>query len=271
MEYLEPNEGKFDFANADQLMKFSEQHGDSLHGHVLIWGEQIPHWLNDRRWSRSELTAIMKTYIQTVVTHYKGRIKEWDVVNEPLADDGTLKDNIWLYTLGPDYIEQALRFAHEADPDLKLYINERKAEFPGVRATAFEGLVRGLKKKVVQLNGVGFLMHWDEGPAPPLADVVAGMQRFTILGLELQVTEMDIGIEPAYNGFADHKANQQAQFAVAARACNALVLCTRFTVWGVGDKKSWRGASTTPLLLDYNYAEKPAYWSVRNAFAPWPR
>ena len=267
-EFLQPQRDQFDFFAADGLVNFAERHGKSIHGHTLIWHEQLPGWMRAERWGHDELAGVLKNYIANVVGRWRGRIPEWDVVNEVLDEDGTFRESLFYEALGADFIELAFRYAHEADPSAKLFINDYDIELAGPKGDAMVALVADLKRKGVPIHGVGIQMHWDEETPPDPDAVAASLRRFTDLGVEVQVTEMDVAIQPGYTAHPEHIANQQAQYAAVAGACNALPACSRFTVWGVSDRYTWRGAETAPLLLDVNFAEKPVYGAVRSAFAP---
>lgn len=267
MEYIHPERNRYNFADADLLVDFAEANGRPVHGHTLVWHEQLPQWITSRRWSAQELSDAMRDHIDTVMGHYRGRVGEWDVVNEPFQEDGSFRPSVWHETLGPAFIEQALRFAHRADPSAKLFINDFNNE-GGPKAEAMVRVVRDLKSRGVPIHGVGLQMHWGAGPPPSVADIVRSLRRYTDLGVEVQITEMDVGLNPSMRDLAEHREHQQAMFTNAALACNAVPECSRFTVWGVGDKYTWRGAETEPLLLDSGFNAKPVYHSVRGAFAP---
>jgi endo-1,4-beta-xylanase len=267
MEYLEPERGKYEFFYADSLVDFARNAGKAVRGHPLVWHEQLPRWITERRWSHEEMAGVLKDYITNVVGQYRGRVVEWDVVNEPFNEDGSYRDSVWYESLGSDFIDLAFRYAHAVDPAAKLYLNDFHTEYDGPKADATVRLVKQLKAKGVPIDGVGLQMHWDEGTPPSAATVQRWMNRYAELGVEVQITEMDVAIEPAYADHADHRANQEAQYAAAALACNAIPSCTRVTVWGVSDRYTWRGSQTTPLLLDADYNRKPAYDAVRAAFA----
>jgi endo-1,4-beta-xylanase len=266
MEYLEPERGKFDFTYADSLMEFAEKNAKSVHGHALIWHQQLPRWIRSKRWSRDELNKEVELYIKTVVGHYRGRVAEWDVVNEVLNEDGSWRDSVFYEALGSDFVANAFRWAHEADPGAKLYINDFNTEHEGPKSDAMVALVKQLRADGVPIHGVGLQMHWDEGPPPSAMDVQRALRRYADLGVEVQITEMDVAVNPAYNQHAEHLENQARQYEAAALACNVVVECTKFTVWGVSDKYTWRGSATVPLLLNDSYARKPAYDLVRAAF-----
>ncbi len=268
MDALQPQRGRFSFATADAIVAFAEQNGKSVHGHTLVWGGQLPGWLTSGAWTRDELLGILSDHVRTVVGHFRGRVPEWDVVNEPLADDGSMRPNVWFDTIGADYVERALRVAHEADPAAKLYVNEVGTEAPGPKASAFLRLVRGLRERGVPLDGVGMQIHTNTASYPHEADIAAEMQRYAGLGLGVEVTEMDVGTSATGGTVADRLAQQARAYGEAARACNAVTACTRFTTWGFTDAQSWLGSAEMGLPFDADERPKPAYDAIHAAFAP---
>jgi endo-1,4-beta-xylanase len=302
---LQPRRGRYDFAAADELVRFAEQHGKTVRGHTLIWGQQLPLWLVDHGasdrlglrlppialphlpgplgtllsntttlltgWRRDELMAVMKDHIRTVMRHFAGEIGEWDVVNEPMAEDGTLAPTVWRRFIGPDYIDQALRAAHTADPKAKLFISDFAVETPTRKLDGLVGLARDLLARGVPLDGIGLQMHTHIAGAPDQATLERTMRRFTDMGLEVQITEMDVGTSLLDVSRADRLQQQARAYGAAARACNAVPACTRFTTWGFTDAVSWLSSGESGLLFDRRYREKPAYAAVRGAFASGPR
>jgi endo-1,4-beta-xylanase len=302
MAALQPHRGRYDFADADAIVDFARRNGRAVHGHALVWGLSLPLWLVDHGatdelglrlppivlprlpgalgqglanastaltgWRSDELSAIMTGHIRTVMRHFAGRIGEWDVVNEPMADDGSLSPSVWRRFIGPGYVEQALRAARAADPKAKLFINEYGVEAPGRKLEGLVALVRDLQRRGVPLDGIGLQMHSHILGFHDQATLESTMRRFAAMGLEVQVTEMDVGTSLLDIGALDPLALQADAYGAAARACNAVAACTRFTTWGFTDALSWIGAGEAPLLFDAAYRPKPAYEAVRSAFAP---
>jgi endo-1,4-beta-xylanase len=301
MAALEPHRGKFDFTAADQLVQFALDHGKTVRGHALIWGQSLPLWVVDHGatddlglklppislpqlpgplgtlltntataltgWRRDDLLAVMENHIRTVVQHFAGKIEEWDVVNEPMADDGSLAPTVWERFIGPDYIDLALRTAHAADPQAKLFINDYAVEGPGRKLDGLVNLVTGLLARGVPLDGVGLQMHTHIAGFLDEATIANTMRRFASLGLKVEITEMDVGTSLLDVTRADKLARQAQAYSAAAQACDAVVACTRFTTWGFTDAVSWLGAGESGLLFDRHYRPKPAYAAVRSAFA----
>lgn len=268
-EIVQPERGVFSFAAADAIVAFAEQHELEVRGHTLVWHNQLPDWLRDGQFSRDDLLRILREHITTVVGRYQGRIAAWDVVNEAFASDGTLRDNLWLRGIGPEYIRLALRWAHEADPEARLYLNEFGLEFGDPKARGVERAVSELLRDEVPLHGIGFQMHLalDNPPDPVLAAQV--MQRFADLGLRTDITEMEVAIQNGAGSEAERIAAQAALFGVIARICAEQPACQLFSVWGVADHYSWLPAHTgrpdAPLLFDERYRPKPAHAAVLRA------
>jgi endo-1,4-beta-xylanase len=303
MQTVQPRRGKFDFGAADELVRFARANGKTVHGHTLVWGQSLPLWLIDHGvtdklglrlppinlpplpdplgrllgnpltlltgWRRDELLSIMQDHIRTVMRHFAGDIGEWDVVNEPLADDGTLAQTVWARFIGPDYVAQALRAAHATDPRAKLFINDFGVEYPGAKLDGFVKLVSDLLAQGVPLDGVGLQAHTHIAGYTDEPTLVSTMRRFQTMGLEVQITEMDVGTTSLLDVARAGRLQRQAlAYSAAARACNAVVACTRFTTWGFTDRVSWLGANALGLLFDGAYHPKPSFAAVRKAFAP---
>lgn len=302
MQALQPRRARFAFAQTDELVRFARRHGKTVRGHTLVWGQALPLWLVDHGaleriglrlppavlpplpnplgrivgetttlltgWRRDELTAVMKQHIRTVMRRYRGDITEWDVVNEPIADDGGLAPTVWRRFIGPDYIEQALRTARAADPDAKLFINDFAVEGPGPKLEGLVRLARDLVSRGVPLDGIGLQTHTHILGYIDEATLTRTMQRFAALGLEVQITEMDVGTSLVGVSRVERLQRQALAYAAAARACNAVAACSRLTTWGFTDAVSWLGAGESGLLFDRSYRAKPAYAALRGAFAP---
>lgn len=258
--------GQYDFSRADALVNFAQNNNMYFRAHALIWHESLPGWLTSRSWTRDELIQIMREHITTVVTRYRGRIPIWDVVNEAIDENGNLRNTIYLQTIGPDYIDLAFRFAREADPNVKLYYNDYGTEGSGAKSDAVYNLVRGLIQRGVPINGVGLQMHLGLAWSPSAQDVTNNMARLAALGLDIQITEMDVR---TLNGSGTTQQRFEAQAVLYQRMLDVCLLqprCTGFSVWGVTDKYTWlRGEN--PLLFDANYQPKPAYTALRNRLA----
>lgn len=247
---IQPERGTFDFEESDVLMEFARRTGKRVRGHALLFDLQLPEWLTEEDWTPAELREVIRTHVRTVVRRYRGRIAEWDVVNEPLADDGGLEENVFLRVLGPGYIELAFRAAHRADPRARLFLNEIAAE-RGRKADALLGIARALRKRDVPIHGVGFQNHTTAEDAPSAGRLRRLFRRVQRLGLDVAITEMDVGATP-------QEAKQARVFGQAARVCMRAPNCTGLTVWGVTDRFSWLGEDAAPLPFDAEGEPKPA-------------
>lgn len=272
MEFLEPQENHFDFSVADQVAVFAKANGKTIRGHTLVWDDQNPGWLSHPLlpWSAPALGRVMDTYISTVVSHFAhlfpGVVTEWDVVNEPLAADGDLEQNVWRRVLGPDYIERALDDAHAADPTARLVINDEGTEIPGVKAEGMLALATALKQAGAPLSAVGFEAHVTPSTAPTLNDLLTLWHRYAEVGLDVEVTELDVDNDRTLGGppgGVDDPSAKAAVFERYARACRLAGNCVGFTVWGVADRYSWLGSASDALLYDTNFQPKPEAVVVR--------
>ena len=269
---LRPTRDSYDFRDADAIVNFGERHGQRVRGHTLVWKRQLPKWLVEGTFSRAALTAILREHIQTVVGRYRGRVYAWDVVNEVLADrvperpapDSVLRPTLWLKGMGPQYIELAFRWAHEADPYARLFYNEAGIEEGGPKSDAAYALLSDLLGRGVPVNGVGFQMHTSLLRSPDTARVARSMARFAQLGLEIQVTEMDVAFGNAPGTESEKLAAQATIYREVLGVCLATPRCTAFVMWGMTDRYSWRYADT-PLILDRTYQPKPAYEALKQA------
>ena len=263
----EPERGVFDFGPADSIVAYALAHGMSVHGHNLVWNQQLPSWLTSGTWTRDELEAILKRHIQTEVSHFAGVVNEWDVVNEPLNNDGTLQDNIWSRVIGPDYIALALQWAHEADPGARLFINDYNIDWPGPKEQAMLALARQLLAAGVPLNGIGMEEHLSLTWSPSATQLARAMQDFASLGLQLEVSEADVDTTGFPGTSVQAQAAQAGVFGELATACRAQPACVRFSVWGVSDAVSWLGVAAAGLPFDSAYQPKPAWQAIVTGLA----
>ena len=267
-EVVEPRQGEFDFSQADELVRFARAHHQKVRGHTLVWHNQLPTWVTGRSWTRPELRAVLRRHIQSEVGHFRGRVWAWDVVNEAFNDDGTLRDTLWLKVLGPGYIADAFRWAHQADPKARLFYNDYNIEGVNAKSDAVYSLVRRLRSHGVQVQGVGLQGHLGTQYALP-NHVGANMRRFGRLGVDTAVTEADVrSVLPV----DDAEVQAQAQgYSLLMQSCLLEPRCVSFTVWGFTDKYQWV-PQTFPgegsaALWDADYVAKPAYDALRRDLA----
>jgi endo-1,4-beta-xylanase len=293
-EGVHPEPNRYNFGPSDAYVAFAERHGMFVTGHTLVWHSQTPRWVFENAQgqplTRDELLARMKDHISTVVGRYKGRIKGWDVVNEALNEDGTLRQSPWMRIIGPDYLVKAFQFAHEADPAAQLYYNDYNLDYPAKRDGAVR-LVRSLQAAGVPIYAVGTQEHL-KLTTPNIALVDSSIRALAATGVKVNVTELDIDLLPAAtrNATADVSVRAAAapnldpykgglpdslQQALARRYEDLFRVylankdaIDRVTFWGVADHDSWlngwpvRGRTNYPLLFDRSNKPKLAYQRV---------
>ena len=271
--HIHPYKNHYDFHHADTLVDFAERHGMEIRGHNLVWnirGPGVPSWLIEEEPSRDEAIQILQDHIRTVVGRYKGRIKYWDVVNEGIcaklyAQYNPNQEDWWRKWIGDDYIEIALRTAHEADPNALLFLNEPDWEVGTKVTEELYATVRDLLEKGVPIHGVGMEMHCGSDQCPLHPDpekVAANVKRFTDLGLQVHITEMDVptGEIP---GSIEEKLRVQAEiYREVLRVCLETPKCTYFGMSAASDRYSWRKNEGAPAIFDENYRPKPAYYAL---------
>ncbi|MFG2119049.1 endo-1,4-beta-xylanase [Streptomyces sp. NPDC048710] len=262
---VEPTRGSFNWSEADQIVAFAQAHHQQVRGHTLVWHSQNPSWLTNGSWTSAQLSSLLQNHISTEVGRYKGKIAAWDVVNEPFNEDGSYRSTLWYDGLGSGYIANALTWAHAADPDAKLYINDYNVEGVDAKSTALYNLVKSLKQQGVPIDGVGLQAHLILGQVP--ATLQQNIQRFADLGVDVAITELDVRM--ALPADSTELARQAADFKSVVAACAAVTRCVDVTVWGFTDSDSWvpstfpgYGAATP---YDENYAPKPAYYGIAEA------
>jgi endo-1,4-beta-xylanase len=299
-EAVHPQPGVFAFTAPDRYVDFGQRNGMAVIGHTLVWHNQVPRWVFQdsagKPVSRDTLIARMRDHIMTVVGRYKGRIKGWDVVNEAVDEDGSLRKSPWLNIIGPDFLVKAYQFAHEADPNAELYYNDYSLENRPKREGAV-ALIKRLQAAAVHVTAIGLQGH-DKMDWPSVAQQDSTIDAFAALGIKVNITEFDIDVLPAATrgptADVTLRATLQAsqnpyaaglpdsvQQALAARY-GALFgvfmkhrdVITRVTFWGVGDGDSWlnnwpvRGRTSYPLLFDRDDKPKPAFDAVMRQARP---
>jgi endo-1,4-beta-xylanase len=266
---LRPSRDGYDFDKADAIVDFAETHAMQVRGHVLVWHQQLPSWLTEGNWTRDELIEILHEHIATVVGRYRGRILAWDVVNEAVTDDGSLVDTIWLRGIGPDYIDMAFRWAHEADPDALLFYNDYGGEGLGDKSEAIYALAGDLLQRGAPMHGIGLQMHVSVDRHPEPQDVAANISRLSTLGLEVHITEMDVRIkDPATQ---EELAEQARVYRDVLEVCLSAQNCKAFVLWGFTDCHSWipyfLEGWDAALIFDESYRPKPAYSALMDGLA----
>lgn len=301
---VHPEPIRYHFEPADRLVEFGQRHDMFIVGHTLVWHNQTPTWafegIDGRPLDRDTALARIKEHISTVVGRYRGRIHAWDVVNEAIDDQGRLRTGPvgppgrrgapWHAAIGDDYIEQAFRFAHAADPNAELYYNDYNEWYPA-KIEAISNLVRSMQAKGIRIDGVGLQGHWGMD-YPTLEEIDHMLTEYGKLGVKLMITELDISVLPPAQPGTGAEATLQAAggrgddpYADALPPSMQQVLAERYaaifrlfvkhadkidrvTFWGVHDGHSWRnhwpvrGRTDYPLLFDRQLQPKPAFKAV---------
>lgn len=289
--FLQPEWGKFDFRPGDKLVEYARKQAIPVIGHTLIWHSQLPPYVQHMK-IKDSLETFFTRHIETVAAHYDGKVLGWDVVNEALNEDGTMRNTVFRRLLGDHYVTEAFRLAQKAAPHTELYYNDYNIEQPAKRAGAIR-LIRQIQDAGVRIDGVGIQGHWHAGKIP-LKDIEDSILEYAALGIQVMITELDVEVlprdftgaeisermkaqnDPSLNPYtAGLPDRMQTQLANDYEALFKLFLkhkdkISRVTFWGVNDGQSWLngwplpGRTNHPLLFDRNYQPKPAYYQVIN-------
>jgi len=267
-QLVEPTQGTYDWAAADRLVKSAKANGQLVRGHTLVWHSQLPDWLTTGTYTSAELRALLHKHVTDEVTHFRGKIWQWDVVNEAFNDDGTMRDTIWLRAMGPGYIADAFRWAHQADPHALLFYNDYNIEGLGAKSDAVFALVKQLRTQGIPINGVGVQTHLDTQYDFP-NQMTANLQRFAHLGLKVALTEVDVRTTLPVT--TPERLAQDADYSQTLQACLLVKQCLSYTVWGFGDAYSWvpsvfagEGAAD---IYDENLTPKSSYYALQQDLA----
>ncbi len=262
----EPQPGVFTFTDGDAIVNFARAHHMQVRGHTLVWYRALPEWLTNGTFTRDQLMAILHDHITREVSHYRGEVNIWDVVNEAIDDQGNMRDNLWLRVIGPDYLDLAFRWAHEANPQALLFYNDYGGEGSGRKSDAIYALLKGMIARGVPVNGVGLQMHVALNRYPSAQDLLANMKRLAALGLQVQITEMDVEIQGDPRPMQARLQAEASIYQEALSTCLSFKPCTAFIMWGFTDAHSWIPGATghpdAPLIFDANYRPKPAYYAL---------
>lgn len=266
-DHLHPAPATYTFAGADSLVTFAQQNQMAVRGHTLVWHQQLPSWITRGTFTSEEARQQLIDHITTVVSHYKGKLLSWDVVNEAFNDNGTLRSSYWYDHLGPSYIELAFRTARAADPDVALFYNDYNIEGLGTKSDSVYAMVKDFLARGVPITGVGLQSHFVLNGVP--STLGANIARFFALGVKVHITELDVRL-PVPSTSATLAAQAQNYHDVVA-TCVQTKGCELVTMWGFTDKDSWV-PNTFPgfgeaLPWDQFFQPKPAYRSTYNALA----
>lgn len=286
---MHPEWNRYNFDLADKLVAYAKKHNIVVNGHTLIWHSQLPPFV----WRIKDADSVRQyfsNHINTVASRYDGKVYSWDVVNEALNEDGTMRRSIFLDKLGEDFVVEAFRLAQKAAPNTKLYYNDYNIEQPRKRAGAIE-LIKKIQAAGVRIDGVGIQGHWHIDN-PPLADIEQSIKEFAALGIEVMFTELDLSVLPNARNIVGADVNQRAEYEAKlnpyvkglpdsvevklAKGYEDLFRLflqhrdkiSRVTFWGVDDGQSWlnnfpvRGRTNYPLLFNREFKPKPAFYRL---------
>ncbi|EDY84259.1 Glycosyl hydrolase family 10 [Verrucomicrobiia bacterium DG1235] len=292
---LGADEDDYAFENADRVLEWADAHDLPVYGHMLLWDYRTPQWMftdpNGTPLPREQGIANLKTYIQKVATHYRGRLAGWNVVNEAISDTPGeyLRETSAYRSIGPDYVQLAFQFAQEADPNVPLYYNDYNLVVPEKREKALR-LIRELQAADIRLDAIGMQGHWLLG-FPEIQWIHDSINAFAGEGIDIYITELDVDVLPrtvagANMATVDEGPNPypdalpepvQRELAQIYHEFFAAILehpeVKMITFWGSHDGRSWlndfpvTGRTNYPLLFDRNLQKKPAHQSVLKAFS----
>ncbi|CUI06276.1 endo-1,4-beta-xylanase [Massilia antarctica] len=289
MSYLHPARDTYNFTQADDFLKFARDNGKTLHAHTLIWHSdyQVPAFMKNYQGDKAAWLAMLKTHVQTIATHFSGKVASWDVVNEAINDGGGYRNSIFYQKTGADYIEQAFINARAVDKKADLYYNDYNIEADTAKLQTLTNMLDGFKARSVPISGVGFQMHIFMD-YPSVSTISAAFKRAVDRNLKVKISELDIPINNPFS--AQYKAGdikreltpalalaQKKRYCEVVKAYMDTVpakLRGGVTVWGVSDPSSWLIAdlfknahADWPLLFDGGYQQKPALRGVADGLS----
>ncbi|GAB7018301.1 endo-1,4-beta-xylanase [Halostagnicola bangensis] len=266
---LRPSRHAYDFEDADAVVNFGVENDMFVRGHTLVWHNQRPDWFQTWDYTDDQLRTFLRDHIHTVAGRYRSKIDAWDVVNEAVADDGSMRRTVWSDALGEEYLADAFRWADDVS-DADLYYNDYGADEINDKSDAIYDLLEGLLEDGVPIDGVGLQMHM-LGDRPDPNSVAENIARFQDLGLEVQLTEMDVAFHA--DDVPEDPLETQAEFYRDVVTTCLEVGCDTIVTWGIHDGSSWLRSfkdfderyTGDPLLFDDRYGEKTAYTAVKRA------
>lgn len=272
---LRPSPTTYNFKQMDQVVAFAKAHHMAIQAHHFLWGEQkwLPDWLKNGDYSRDQLLQLIHNHILTVGGHYKGQIQEWTVVNEAFTRARHLYGlhDWWAdHTGGLGYIDRAFVWAHQADPQAKLILNDFGNETVNPVSDDMFNYIKAAKARGIPIDGIGMQMHIDGTKPPSKQAVIANMNRFGRLGVEVYVTEFDVNMSHV-KGTSQQKNQAEADiYYQMMRACIESKTCHSFAILGITDKETWYNylgsvPDARPLPFDSRYNPKPAFYALRRA------
>jgi endo-1,4-beta-xylanase len=265
--FLHPAPTQYDWTQANQLVAFCHANHQRLHGHTLIWHQQLPSWMNTFSGSPAQWEALFRDHIQTICRHFRGQVSSWDVVNEAFEADGTLRRTLWSQHVGGSYLEKAFRYAHEADPNARLFYNDYDLESNPVKRRAVLAWLQTMRQRGVPVHGLGLQMHISIAH-PDNTQVADALHEVQQTGLQIHLSEIDVALNPLGGALTLTPALLQRQadkLAFLVRTYQELPRSQQFglTFWGLSDRTTWQRSyyqrDDYPLLFDDNYLPKPAF------------
>jgi endo-1,4-beta-xylanase len=286
---IHPEWNRYDFTLADKMVEYGKKNNINVFGHTLIWHSQLAPFVSKIS-TIDSFKLFFANHITTIASRYDGKIKGWDVVNEALEENGTMRKSVFLEKMGDDFVVEAFRLAQKAAPNTELYYNDYNIEQPKKRAGAI-ALIKKIQAAGVRIDGVGIQGHW-RAYNVPLKEIEESINEFAALGIKVMFTELDLGVlpnpwdsdaadvnmkaeysakmNPYPNGLPD---SMQIKLTKGYEDLFQLFLkhrekISRVTFWGVNDGQSWlndwpiRGRTNYPLLFDRSFKPKPAYYKV---------
>ncbi len=268
IQHLQPQQGEFVWEHGDYLVDFCRQYNKQLHGHTLLWHNNLPQWILSFQGDSAAWEGLMKTHIQTVVSHFKGRVKSWDVVNEAIDNEDTthLRKTPWSEHLGEDFVARTFQYAREADPDVLLFYNDYGIENNNKKLAAVLRMVDDFQKRGIPIDGVGLQMHINH--KHPVEGIVYAMNEIVKRGLKVHISELDVSVNPDAKDITINEELLQLQKEKVKAIVQAYSQLPKqyqyaLTLWGIADAdtwiRSWFKRKDWPLLYDDNYQPKPAY------------
>lgn len=272
---LRRDQNTFDFRDGDAVVHFAQAHGMKVRGHCLVWDHNNPEWLGQGHFTPEQLSQLLHQHIATVMKHYAGQVFAWDVVNEAMDESGRFKDSPWYNQPGigfagklSAYVEQAFRWAREADPHALLFYNEAEGEGMNRKSDAIYAMVKDFKRRGVPIDGVGMQLHISQLDFDPVA-LSTNIARLTALGLDVHITELDVSlpVDSAGHASTENLQRQADVYSGVVRACLENPGCKAIQTWGFTDKYSWigwrsHGSRGAALPFDRSYKIKPAYQAI---------
>eukprot|EP00039_Didymoeca_costata_P007078 m.96127 g.96127 ORF g.96127 m.96127 type:complete len:381 (+) comp13530_c0_seq5:34-1176(+) len=266
----EPKLNNYSFGDCYYIKHVCDTNNCTFRGHNLCWGVYNPSWLDNGKFSPSQLVSVLQNHITNVMTHYKGLdLIGWDVVNEAVSDHGpgTFKNVTPWYPAVPNYVDLAFQAARAVDPNVKLFYNDYGAEGMSPKSDKVYNMVKSMKSRNIPIDGVGLQFHISIDNHPSFEDIETNMKRLGALGLDVHITELDVRCT---NPCTSDKLNIQAQiYGGLLEVCLRVPACKNFETWGFTDKHTWIWSfqnpnhyNLMPLPFDINYGKKPAYFEM---------